>query len=69
MMNFFFDLGGGKGGWLENVVGKGGNAGYHHFLLFPQCFLKASSVVDRENLGSLGKGTIQFKPIPHNDTF
>ena len=25
---------------VENV-GKGENAGYQHFLLFPQCFLKA----------------------------
>ena len=23
---------------LENIAGKGGNAGYPHFLLFPQCF-------------------------------
>ena len=23
----------------ENIVGKGENAGYQHFLLFPQCFL------------------------------
>ena len=22
----------------ENIVGKGENAGYQHFLLFPQCF-------------------------------
>ena len=22
----------------ENIVKKGENAGYHHFLLFPQCF-------------------------------
>ena len=27
---------------VENIVGKGENAGYHHFLLFPQCFQKAS---------------------------
>ena len=27
---------------VENIVGKGGNAGYQHFLLFPQCFEKAS---------------------------
>ena len=27
---------------LENIVGKGENAGYQHFLLFPQCFQKAS---------------------------
>ena len=29
-------------GRVENIVGKGENAGYQHFLLFPQCFLKAS---------------------------
>ena len=27
---------------VENIVGKGENAGNQHFLLFPQCFLKAS---------------------------
>ena len=27
---------------VENIVGKGENAGYWHFLLFPQCFQKAS---------------------------
>ena len=26
---------------VENIVGKGGNAGYQHFLLFPQCFQKS----------------------------
>ena len=24
---------------VENIVGKGENAGLKHFLLFPQCFL------------------------------
>ena len=28
---------------VENIVGKGENAGYQHFLLFPQCFQKVSS--------------------------
>ena len=28
--------------WVENIVGKGQNGGYQHFLLFPQCFQKAS---------------------------
>ena len=28
--------------WVENTVGKGENAVYRHFLLFPQCFQKAS---------------------------
>ena len=27
---------------VENIVGKGENAGYQHFLFFPQCFEKAS---------------------------
>ena len=27
---------------VENIVGKGENAGYQHFLLFLQCFEKAS---------------------------
>ena len=25
-------------GRIENIVGKGENAGYQHFLLFPLCF-------------------------------
>ena len=29
---------------VENTVGKGQNAGYQHFLLFPQCFPKPSSL-------------------------
>ena len=27
---------------VENIVGIGQNAGYYYFLLFPQCFQKAS---------------------------
>ena len=27
---------------VENIVGKGENAGYQHFLLFPPCFQKVS---------------------------
>ena len=29
-------------GRVENIVGKGENAAYQHFLLFPQCFQKLS---------------------------
>ena len=29
---------------VENIVGKGENAGYQHFLLFLQCFQKASNL-------------------------
>ena len=27
---------------IENIIGKGENAGYQHLLLFPQCFIKPS---------------------------
>ena len=37
---------------VENIVGKGKNAGYQHFLLFPLCFLKAYS----SKSGLCGKG-------------
>ena len=37
---------------VANTVGKGENAGYQHFLLFPQCFPKPSS------LGSLKVGIV-----------
>ena len=36
----------------ENTVGKEENAGYQHFLVFPQCFQKAFS------LGSLKVGIV-----------
>ena len=39
-------------GRVENIVGKGENAGYQHFLLFSQCFQKASF------LGSVKVGTV-----------
>ena len=29
-------------GRIENIVEKGENAGYQHFLLFPQCFQQLS---------------------------
>ena len=32
---------------VENMVEKGENAGYQHFLLFPQCFPKPSSLGSR----------------------
>ena len=37
---------------IENIVGKGGNAGYQHFLLSPQFFKKTSYA------GSLIVGTV-----------
>ena len=35
MANFAFDR-------IENIAGKEENAGYQHFLLFPQCFPNAN---------------------------
>ena len=29
---------------VENILGKGENAGYQHFLLFPKCFQKPPSL-------------------------
>ena len=45
-----FSLGG-----LENIVGKGENAGYQHFHLFLQCFLKLSVS------GSLKLGIVWYR--------
>ena len=39
-------------GMVENILGKGENAGYQHFLLFPKCFQKPPS------LGSLKVGIV-----------
>ena len=35
---------------LENIVGKGENAGYQHFFLFPQSFYP---VGDRNNFSNI----------------
>ena len=45
VMTFIFDI-------VENIVGKGENGGYQHFLPLPQCFQKASL------LGSLKVGIV-----------
>ena len=36
MAKFVFDT-------IENIVGKGENAGHQHLLLFPQCFQKTNN--------------------------
>ena len=41
--------------WVENIVGKGENTVYQHFLLFPQCFQKASVT------GSLKVGIVRYR--------
>ena len=40
---------------VENIVGKGENAGYQHFLLFPQCFRKSTIS------GSLKVGIMRYR--------
>ena len=41
---------------VENIVGKGENAGYQHFLLFPQCFQKTSLSGSLKNRDCVVKG-------------
>ena len=52
---------------VENIVGKGKNAGNQHFLLFPQCFQQPSSMnfelfVSRFVICRC----FQFNPLPDN---
>ena len=42
-------------GRVENILGKGENAGYQHFLLFPKCFQKPLSS------GSLKVGIVWYR--------
>ena len=50
------------GGRVENIARKGENAGYQHFLLFSQCFQKASLS------GSLKFGIMRIRvnSVPNN---
>ena len=41
---------------IENMVGKEENAGYQHFLLFPQCFQEAFSFSALQKSSLCGKG-------------
>ena len=43
---------------VENIVGKGENAGYHHFPVVQQCFLE---VVNSQYC--------LVNPLPHNSNF
>ena len=49
-------------GRVENIVGKGENAGYQHFLLFAQCFQKASFSRSLK----VGIVWIRVNPLPDN---
>ena len=58
MMQFFYDR-------VKNIVGKGENAGYKPFLLFPQCFLSASF----SRLWKLGVVWERVNSSQHNPEF
>ena len=47
-------------GRVGNIVGKEENAGYYHFLLFPQCFRRLLSQ-GRKKLGLCGKELTLYK--------
>ena len=40
----------------ENIVGEGENAGYQHFLLFLQCFVKVKFCRAMKTKDCFGKG-------------
>ena len=46
-------------GRVENIVGTGENAGYQHFLLFPQCFQKLLPR-GRQKLGFCGNELTEY---------
>ena len=51
-------------GRVENIVGQGENAGYQHFLLFPQCFQKPSfSGLLKSGLYGKGLNSVTVLPI------
>ena len=46
---------------VENIVGKGENAGYQHFLLFPQCFQKTYVFMIIKSKDCFVKGWAMYK--------
>ena len=57
-------------GRVENIAGKGENAGYKHFLLFSQCFQKASFPGSLSGKGFKGKKAMaQSDHLPVFKTF
>ena len=52
---------------IENIVGKGENAGYQHFLLFLQCFQKPS-FLGLLKIGLCGR-ELKYKPFQTKEGF
>ena len=59
-------------GRVENIMGKGKNAGYQHFFLFPQCFSNLSfsgslkAVVVWQRVKTRISVQVAFDPFPNN---
>ena len=47
---------------IENIEGKGENAGNQHFLLFPQCFLNDQIEISASDLNFVNFKSIHFGP-------
>ena len=54
-------------GWVKNIVGKGENAGFHHFLLFPRCFSKSFILSVVQSRDCMVKGLIKALDFLPND--
>ena len=50
---------------VDNIVGKGENAGYQHFFLFPQCFQKASFLRFLNSCSYLALCCEEFSSVTH----
>ena len=48
---------------MKTLWEKGENAGYQHFLPFPQCFRQAFFFQDRENQGLCGNSNVRLHKI------
>ena len=51
----------------ENTVGKGENAGYQHFLLFPQCFSKPSYIRVAKSGDRVVRSWLTYENISEDD--
>ena len=50
-----------------NIVGKGENAGKHHFLLFSQCVLSKTEIIIQVThtlLSAIALNLVQYKILP-----
>ena len=53
-------------GKVENIVGKGENAGLQHFLLFPKCFLLKRLLSQGRQKSELSGKEFNHSVLPNN---